>query len=455
MALPTYQLNSIPTVDEFNAFLRPKFTKKATEEEFPGFLHQLTDDQLSDDLPNVKPQWQGFRDELLVTAGSGLNINYKGGIAYSTFYQPLVVAPGTIALVDNSDNFIYLDNGGVVRASTRAPRLGFRMAIVTTLNGGIIQVVDRRRRFQISPPFSQIKVLGGYTEVDYDLQGSDTLSGRRSFRNFRLRSTAALAVTRFLYLEVAEDVTIDAGATITISPAAPGGTGISGINTSIAGGYPGLGLGSSSTNFPVAAYEDFDWWPVGSGGASGFAGINPGSASDTTNFIYLANGGAGGGGIYIECGGTVTINGSIIAKGGTATLGSSSVANNTNLVITGAGGGSGGRIKIVCPNSISLGATAVLDVSGGGGSNAVNLASGGGGGGGGRIILVSPVVNLIQGYQVLVAGGAAGANVGTIQRGGTAGASFGGQGGAITASGSITTVAAGTAGNFSIQYRIP
>ncbi len=456
MALPTYQLNSIPTVEEFNAFLRPKFTKKASEEEFPGFLRQLTDDQLSDELPNVKPQWQNFRDELLVTAGSGLSVNYRGGVAYSTTYQPLVIAPGTLALTNNADNFIYVDNSGVVWASTRPPRTAFRMAVATTLNGQITQVLDRRRRFQVAPPFSHLRVLGGNAESgDYDLSGSDTLTGKRTFRSFRLRATALLTITKYLHLEVAEDVVIDAGAVINITQASSGGTGITAVNASIVGGYPGVGPGTSGTDIPSAIYEDFDWFPIGSGAASGFSGTNLSSSSNTVAYCYLATGGAGGGGILIECGGTVTINGSIIAKGGNASLGSSSVSGNTNIVITGAGGGSGGRIKISCPNSVTLGATSVLNVSGGNGCDAVSLGGGGGGGGGGRIIVVSPTVNLIQGYQILLAGGSGGAGTPTTVRGGTAGASYGGQGGIVASVATYQNGSPGNAGVFNIQYRIP
>jgi hypothetical protein len=310
MVLPTYTLNTIVPPEDFNAFLRPKFNKNATEEESPGNLRRLTDDALANEAGNIKPQWQGFRDELAVFAGSGLSVNYSGGVAYSTNYQPLLVAPGQIAVANNAESFIFVDNTGVVRSSTRAPRTAFRMALVTAVGGTITAIADRRRRFQVAPPFSHLRVLGGNAESsDYDLSGSDTLSGKRTFRSFRLRSTAALTVRQFLHLEVAEDLVIDTGATVTITPYAPGGQGYSGVNAALIGGFPGVGPGTSTLNLPTEIYEDLDWYPCGSGAGSGYGGTVSATSSDSANFIRLASGGPGGGGILIECGGTVTING--------------------------------------------------------------------------------------------------------------------------------------------------
>lgn len=143
-----------------------------------------------------------------------------------------------------------------------------------------------------------------------------------------------------------------------------GGAGSDAAGSSQAYATPGIGgfcYGFEATNL-------FSPTRLGSGGGNSYSGATP----------NLNSGGFGGGSVHLEVGGTLTINGQVIANG------SGGASGGLN-----AGGGSGGSIFLSCA---ALAGSGSLQVNGGtGGTACCNGA--GGGGGGGRIAVVSAVDN--------------------------------------------------------------
>jgi len=150
-----------------------------------------------------------------------------------------------------------------------------------------------------------------------------------------------------------------------------GGSGANGVAAAIGGtglgpggGGPGAGAGYaaaggvvSPTGMPGAPYGNAELLPLigGSGGGGGDAALG------TTS----AGGGGGGGAILIASSGTITLTGTINARGGSGGGG-----NNPG------GGGSGGAIRLVA--TTINGANGTLDVRGGSGNSGIGIGSGGG-----------------------------------------------------------------------------
>ena len=138
-----------------------------------------------------------------------------------------------------------------------------------------------------------------------------------------------------------------------------GGTGLGpgGGGAGTGAGFATTGGVVSATGTPGALYGNAELLPLigGSGGGGGSAEL--GSTS--------AGGGGGGGAILIASSGTITLAGTINARGGNGGGG-----NNPG------GGGSGGAIRLVA-TSIT-GANGTLDVRGGSGSSGIGVGSGGG-----------------------------------------------------------------------------
>jgi hypothetical protein len=150
-----------------------------------------------------------------------------------------------------------------------------------------------------------------------------------------------------------------------------GGNGANGVASTIGGtglgpgggaagagaGYAAAGGVVSPTGTPGAPYGNAELLPLigGSGGGGGDAPL--GSTS--------AGGGGGGGAILIASSGTITLTGTISARGGSGGGG-----NNPG------GGGSGGAIRLVATTITGAGGT--LDVRGGSGNSGIGIASGGG-----------------------------------------------------------------------------
>ncbi|MCK5584365.1 MAG: fibronectin type III domain-containing protein, partial [Elusimicrobiales bacterium] len=170
-----------------------------------------------------------------------------------------------------------------------------------------------------------------------------------------------------LNMKILGDMTVEAGANIEVNGLGYAG-GISGQN----GSGLGMGYGSSENGGGGAGYGGSGG--RGHGGTMG--GISYGSIEEPEDLgsggggSNGVNGGSGGGQINLVVVGTLTVNGSLLAKG------NAGITNNSY----GAGGGAGGTIRIEAGNLEGLG---IIDASGGnGGAGSVR---GGGGGAGGRI----------------------------------------------------------------------
>jgi len=125
-------------------------------------------------------------------------------------------------------------------------------------------------------------------------------------------------------------------------------------------------------------------WFAGAGGGGGNScgGAN-GPEPDTAG-----SGGGGGGLIEIQLthGGTLTVNGDVLARGGVGGDGSSPT-NNSNDGGAGGGGG-GGVIRLIGDGgNIFISSRGTLDVRGGDGGRAFGALRSGGGGGGGTIYI--------------------------------------------------------------------
>lgn len=166
------------------------------------------------------------------------------------------------------------------------------------------------------------------------------------------------------------------GAASTMAPFC--GTSGAGGASAGAGGDSRFGF-SSGGNAPGRSL-----WFAGSGGGGGNScGGTVGREPDTAG-----SGGGGGGLIEIQLthGGSLTLNGDILALGGVGGDGSPP-ANNSNGGGAGGGGG-GGVIRLISDGgSVTIAASGALDVRGGDGGRAFGALRSGGGGGGGAIFL--------------------------------------------------------------------
>jgi hypothetical protein len=410
---------------------------------YDGHYYRLDDTQLSNAAGNIKPDWYGFKNQLLVTAGTGLNVSYNAGSAILPTGALATISPGSILLADNATNYVFVNPAGTVATSTILPVLALMLAKVVTVGGTISgSIIDLRPRFSVLPKVNAIKIMGGSGDQgDYSLTGTATFDqGEYYFRNFSIESTGVLTIAGSATIYVSGNCNI--AGTININYASSGGasfsTGVIGNIGGLSGSGPGAGSGSS---FAVnAATYNYTLSRFGSGGASGFLNL-PNAANGT-----IAPGGRGGGGLVIEAAGAINVAGTIVARGQVGGVGA--VSGGT---ASGGGGGSGGLILFKCLANITIAPTATLDVRGGNGGNAVaGDASGGGGGGGGQVVLISPANNATS-ATVLLAGGSPGANLGSGTIGGGNGAAFGGNGG----NGGGGTPTAGGSGQLILRNFVP
>jgi hypothetical protein len=425
MAKTTFVPGQRVTSAFLNAINNPVFVSTPDDD---GELGKITDADLSDASDQIKSGWYTFRDELKVTAGSGLVCNFTAGSVTLPSGAIQTISAGTITLVPGTtsitNNYIWLDASGSVVTGLTYPTISMPLALVVTASGAISSVADLRPRYRVAPVASAIKIFGGTGEQgDYSLaSGTATFSdGFYYFRNFSVSAGATLTISRFAKIFCSGNVVIAGTVTVTTFSAGGTGFGTGGVSaTSNIGGLPGSGPGAGvgSGNDPTA--YSYAAAPYGSGGASGF--YNSAAASGGN----ISNGGAGGGGLWIEAAGTISITtGTITARGGNADVGTSISGSPS---ISGGGGGSGGLILLSSLVSVTVGASATLDIRGGNGANATSgSAKGGGGGGGGTIVLISPNNNT-SGSTLLRSAGSNGSDLGGGGLGGGDGASFGGTG---------------------------
>lgn len=211
------------------------------------------------------------------------------------------------------------------------------------------------------------------------------------------------------------------GSTVTLNNAITGGTDIQTVTPAgyTLGGGGGLGAGGAAHNFPSLGGGG------GGGGHGGFGG-NGGNYSGSalalggcsypletllsgsagaTGWYGTANGaqgGAGGGSLYMEAIGNIVIGANITYAGG---------AGGTQAGGGGGGGGSGGGIDIRSLGTVTINGGITVSAPGGvGGAGGTFVYSGGGGGGGGIVHITGSTVT--NNGSVTVAGGTGGAGVG-------------------------------------------
>jgi len=261
-----------------------------------------------------------------------------------------------------------------------------------------------------------------------------TLTGENYFDNFVVDSGADVLIEGGAILYCSGYV--DISGIVVVTPLVNGGSQFKGTILTQADVWsnPGNGLGGANGHNDTSAVPyHYTLSLAGSGGASSYIKTRLQGGWVTTDFaenIYVEGGagGMGGGYFVVECGGTVSLSGTISAPGGSATAPSLPTGVNATynrVLISGAGGGSGGLIFIKSRVSITTTPSVVLGVPGGDGNtgwvtsniSATNGTEGGGGGSGGYVVLASPNNNLI-GWN---------SNINLNLNGGDAGSTFGSQ----------------------------
>jgi hypothetical protein len=271
----------------------------------------------------------------------------------------------------------------------------------------------------------RVRLFGGNgqgTNTDFSTTGNTTLDdGLYYFRDFTVNTGHTVTISGFARIYCSGTFTVQSGATITVSTAVSSTSSRSGL----------LGnrfyLGGEGTWGPGRNYNPYQF-PVGAAGAGGTARTGNGVLTN------VSQGGSGGGAIWVEANGAITVSGTINALGGNGLAVNSP---SGEYLSGGGGGGSGGAIMLTSLASITIASAATLSVRGGNGGNGVrSLANsrgyGGSGGGGGWVWLTAPTVTT-TGSTITLSGGTAGttASSGTadIGEGGGYGGSFAGNGG--------------------------
>lgn len=436
MVKTTFVSGTLILAPFLNAINNPVFDGQDLDGHYP----KIKNTDLDTTAGQILPEWQAFRDALAVSAGTGLSVAYQAGSVTLEDGTIQAIAPSTISVPASATSYVFVDTTGTVVASTIYPVRAVTLAKIITLANSISSITDLRPRLVVRPRFNAIAVFGGIgAQGDYSLaSGTATLNGDYSYRNFTLSTGATINVpTGYLYLKCSGNVEINGSINITAPTA--GGSRLGSAYSAIIyfatqGQGSGGGKGPNDSNSP--AYH-FTISPVGSGGASG-----PVNVANASNLSFFSSGGGNGGGaLIIEAAGTITIGGTIVAKGVNA---GGVVANTINspasIQSAGGGGGSGGSIILKSLSSVVVSAAGTLSVIGGNGGNGYNFGNtnqsqGGGGGGGGYVVAVAPNINT-TGASILLNGGSAGTTTGTTNPiAGGSGGSFAGVGGASETAG--------------------
>lgn len=262
--------------------------------------------------------------------------------------------------------------------------------------------------------------VGGTTALR-TLPTSGTLTGDYTFKGtFSTAGTITCNRCRFF---VDGDVNIDHAITVNTEMTTKANTS---IQNSFANNGAGLGAGGGAP-FTAASNPH-----GGGGGGHGGAGGNGGAFASVTGGMgngggtysiehglagssggngavwttaSTTTGGAGGGSLYIESTGNISITADITATGGAGVAGAGASDG-------GGGGGSGGGIDMRCLGTWTLTAGDTISVAGGAGGAGGATQGAGGGGGGGGIVHVKSGGSLTNSGTVTVSGGAAGSGTG-------------------------------------------
>ena len=177
---------------------------------------------------------------------------------------------------------------------------------------------------------------------------------------------------------------------------------------------PGPGASSPPCSVSINGYNNPNAQEPGGGGAGGtLAGAG-------------ANGGGNPPGIGVAC--AASIEHTPLRGGGDGGLGGAQPDYNLNSKP----GLGGGAVYLVAGTSITIGASGLINVSGGGGNGGVDVTGGGGGGAGGMIALYAPTIDAIG--TLMSNGGGGGGGEGAGSNPSTASPTLGGMGGSFNGS---------------------
>ena len=248
-------------------------------------------------------------------------------------------------------------------------------ANITT--GNITNVVTGYVIGNFNPPPTTGTLTG-----EYWTSGNWTTTGTLTFNHVRLHVGGNITISN----PITVNTELGSGQGLGSGFISRAGTAAGEIASGQGGSYGGVGgqngYGAGSGYTPPPGTYSLDNYLGGSGGQNG----------DTAG----AQGGAGGGGLYIECNGNVTINQNITANG------AAGVNVGANIV---GGGGSGGAIDIRCLGTATIAGGVTLSAQGGAGGTGAGSTGGGGGGGGCIRVRCNSLSNS---GTITVAGGAAG-----------------------------------------------
>ena len=320
-----------------------------------------------------------------------------------------------------------------------ATPVGGMLRMNTTLNPDSLEVYDGtatawRQLAYVSQPTS----LGNLTPAN-----GSTLPSSGVYDNITISAGVTVNAGGVVFLKALNSITIDG--TINGVGLGPQGGYVNATQTLNAGSGTmnvtagtGIGLGSGSAGSTLSPSTVSFVSLSSSSGA-------PGGITAYYSVTGTSEGGSGGGGIVLICDGPITVGASALIdmSGGNAPP---AVSTGGPVGASGGGGGgSGGLILLQSSQSISLAVGSALTTKGGNGANSASLGffsgGGGGGGGGGYIVLNSP--NTTDSSTKTLTGGTAGAGT-NVNAFGAPGASFGGSGGG--AGGAGLSSSNGTAG---------
>lgn len=475
MAKTVFAPGSTVTSTFLNAINNPVFVDTPAAD---GEIEKIKNSALSDAAGQIKQEWTTFRDNLKVSAGSGLSVTYSGGAVTLPSGVILTVSPGTLgSLANNAVNYIFVDQSGTLGTTTTYPVVGLLLAAVTTVSGAVTVVQDLRPRFSVMPIASAIRVFGGTNLTDKSCTNGEVLDqGIYYFKNFTVPAGVSITVSYSCTIYCSGNVDISGTVNVVPMGLSPSQVGVvlNGLATT-QDGNASTGLGSKGVAYP---------WGAQSWGTGGKQGAVTCWASSGNIQGWYGVPGDGGGAFWVEAAGAVSVSGSILAKGadgGRGAIGNSqtpgSIQSGVFAMVGGTGGGSGGLIYLSSLSTVTVTASGTLDVRGGNGSNAVannngnnGVALGGLGGGGGYVVCVAPTINT-TGSSILLTGGTWGqpagvgfsitSNIITLTNpnsasGNALGGAFGGNSGSNTYTTTTqVTLAAGGTGKLVIRNFVP
>jgi hypothetical protein len=432
--------------------------------QYKGHRARILDSELSNTSGQIKDRVSVVTNNLKCSVGSGLVVTYTSGSVRLPSGALYAIAAGSITVTNNvTGYYVWVNSAGTIEQGQTPPVIRVLLAQYTTVSGSITALADIRGGAgypDIRPVTASIRSFGGNNATDLTATSLDAVygDGEYYFRNFTVPAGVSITVDKLAKFHCSGNVNI--AGTINIAAWVLGGGGTAyklnpGVLTStgtvtsgagsggavsvtatlggsLVGGEAGSGFGGGSGEAAKSVYNHLVS-PVGSGGGAGYITNN-----DTTPRQVNNNyGGNGGGCLWIEAAGSITVTGTINVNGsaGAAAL------DSTGVIFGGCGGGSGGLVLLRSLTSITLGSAGVINANGGAGGTGIStLASGGGtitaepgsGGGGGRVLFFAP--SITKSGTVNVNGGAVGgwqvnATARTNLALGGCGGSYGGEGG--------------------------